>query len=102
MLTSVLWRELPHGGGQTFVELMLTGDQRLADGLVPEAQHAGVTPHLVHEGLKHHPSLRVALRLNLLLLLFLLLCIHGLPGLSLHSPTHPPLARTTVARALAF
>lgn len=75
---------------------MFTGDEGLADGLLPEAQHAAMSPHLVYEGLKHHPFLHVAL-----LVLLLLLCIRGLLCLSLHSRTHPPLALTTLSWALA-
>lgn len=94
-ITSILWGELPHSRRQGLVELMLAGDEGLADGLLPEAKHAAVAPHLVHEGLKHHPFLCEAL----LLVLLLLLCIHGL--LRLHSRTHPPLALTTLPWALA-
>lgn len=75
---------------------MFTGDEGLADGLLPEAQHAAMSPHLVYEGLKHHPFLHVAL-----LVLLLLICIRGLLCLSLHSRTHPPLALTTLSWALA-
>lgn len=81
---------------------MFTGDEGLADGLLPEAQYAAVSPHLVYKGLKHHPFLHVALLvLQLVLQLLLLLCIHGLLGLSLHSRTHPPLVLTTLRWALA-
>lgn len=60
-----------------------------------------MSPDLVHEGLKHHSLLHVALLvLQLVLLLLFLLCIHDLLGLSLHSRTHPPLALTTLPRAL--
>ena len=91
-LTSVLRGERFHGRRETLVELVLAGDEGLADGLLPEAQHTRVAPHLVNEGLKHHPPfLQVAL---------LLLCLHGLPGLSPYSRTHPPLALTS-PRALA-
>lgn len=78
---------------------MLAGDHGLAYGLLPEAQHAAVSPHLVDKGLKHHPFLHVALLL--LLLLRRLLRIHGLLCLSLHSRTHPPLAPTAPPWALA-
>lgn len=54
-LTFVLRGEFPHLWGEAFVELVLPGDERLADGFLPKSQHAGVAPHLVHEGLKHHP-----------------------------------------------
>lgn len=54
-LTFVLRRELPHLRRQALVELVLAGDERLADGLLAEAQHARVAAHLVHEGLKHDP-----------------------------------------------
>lgn len=47
--------ELPHLGGEALVELVLPGNERLADGLLPEAQHARVAADLVHEGLKHDP-----------------------------------------------
>ena len=91
-LTSVLRGECFHGRRETLVELVLAGDEGLADGLLPEAQHTRVAPHLVNEGLKHHPPfLQVAL---------LLLCLHGLLGLSPYSRTHPPLALTS-PRALA-
>ena len=57
-----------------------------------------MSPHLVHEGLEHHPFLHVTLLvLQLILLLF---CICGLQCLSLHSWTHPPLALATPLWAL--
>lgn len=57
-----------------------------------------MSPHLVHEGLEHHPFLQVTLLvLQLILLLF---CICGLQCLSLHSWTHPPLALATPLWAL--
>lgn len=40
---------------------MFSGYEGLADGLLPEAQDAAMSPHLVYEGLKHHPFLHVAL-----------------------------------------
>lgn len=79
---------------------MFSGYEGLADGLLPETQDAAMSPHLVYEGLKHHPFLHVAL-LVLQLVLLLLLCIHGLLRLTLHSRTHPPLALTTLPWALA-
>lgn len=54
-LTFVLRGELPHLRREALVELVLPGNERLADGLLPEAQHTRVAPHLVHEGLKHDP-----------------------------------------------
>lgn len=101
-ITSILGGKLPHCSRQALVELMFAWDEGLADGLFPEAQDAAMSPHLVYEGLKHHPFLHVALLvLQLVLQLLLLLCIHGLLGLSLHSRTHPPLALTTLPWALA-
>lgn len=97
-ITSVLRGELPHHRGQALVELVLAGDEGLADGLLAEAKHAAVAAHLVHEGLKHHPFLREAL---LLVLGLLLLRVHGLLRLSLHSRTHPPPAPTALPWALA-
>lgn len=79
---------------------MFTGNEGLADGLLPESQHATMSPHLVYEGLKHHPLLHVAL-LVLQLVFLHLLCIRGLRCLSLYSRTHPPLALTTLRWALA-
>lgn len=55
LLTFVQRGELPHLRGQALVELVLPGYEGLADGLLPESQHAGVASHLVHEGLKHDP-----------------------------------------------
>lgn len=104
IITSILRSKLPHCSRQTLVELMLAGDEGLADSLFSKAQDARMSPHLVHKGLKHHPFIHVALfllQLILLLLLLLLLCIYGLLGLSLHSRTHPPLALATLLRALA-
>lgn len=60
-ITSVLGGELPHCSRKTLVELMFSGYEGLADGLLPEAQDAAMSPHLVYEGLKHHPFLHVAL-----------------------------------------
>lgn len=65
-LTSVLRGELPHGCGKASVELVLAGDEGLADGLLPEAEHTGVAPHLVHEGLKQDPFAQIVLLLCLL------------------------------------
>lgn len=77
---------------------MFSGDEGLADGLFAKAEHAAMSPHLVHEGLEHHPFLQVTLLvLQLILLLF---CICGLQCLSLHSWTHPPLALATPLWAL--
>lgn len=104
-ITSILRSKLPHCSRQTLVELMLTGDEGFADGLLSKAQDAGMSPHLVHKGLKHHPFIHVALLLLqlilLLLLLLLFLCVYDLLGLSLYSRTHPPLALATLLRALA-
>lgn len=102
-ITSILRSKLSHCGRQTLVELMLAGDEGLADGLLSKAQDTGMSPNLVHKGLKHHPFIHVALLLLqlILLLLLLFLCIYGLLGLSLHSRTHPPLALATLLRALA-
>lgn len=97
-LTSILGGELPHCSRQTLVELMFSGDKGLADGLFAKAEHAAVSPHLVHEGLQHHPFLHVTLLV--LQLILLLLCICGLQCLSLHSWTHPPLALATPLWAL--
>lgn len=66
-LTSVLRGELAHGRGQALVELVLAGDEGLADGLLPEAQHARMAPHLVHEGLKENPFAQKKLLLLCLL-----------------------------------
>lgn len=96
--TSVLWGELPHRRWQALVELVFAGDEGLADGLLTKAEHAAVAAHLVHEGLKHHPFLREAL---LLVLWLLLLRVHGLLRLSLHSRTHPPPAPTALPWAQA-
>lgn len=90
--TFVLGGELPHRGRQALVELMLAGNEGLTDGLLPEAQDAGMAPHLVHKGLEHHPFLHVALMLLLQLLL---------PPVCLHGRTHPPLALATPPRASA-
>lgn len=99
-ITSVLGSKLPHCSRQTLVELMFTRNEGLADGLLPESQHATMSPHLVYEGLKHHPLLHVAL-LVLQLVFLHFLCIRGLRCLSLYSRTHPPLALTTLRWALA-
>lgn len=97
-LTSILGGKLPHCSRQTLVELMFSGDKGLADGLFAKAEHAAMSPHLVHEGLEHHPFLHVTLLvLQLILLLF---CICGLQCLSLHSWTHPPLSLATPLWAL--
>lgn len=100
LITSVLRGKLPHCSRQTLVELVFAGNEGLADGLLPESQHATMPPHLVYEGLKHHPLLHVAL-LVLQLMFLHLLCIRGLLCLSLYSRTHPPLAPTTLRWALA-
>lgn len=97
-LTSILGGKLPHCSRQTLVELMFSGDKGLADGLFAKAEHTAMSPHLVHEGLEHHPFLHITLLvLQLILLLF---CICGLQCLSLHSWTHPPLALATPLWAL--
>ena len=46
---------LPDLWWKALVELVLAGDEGLADGLLPETQHTRVAPNLVNEGLKHHP-----------------------------------------------
>lgn len=97
-LTSILGGKLPHCSRQTLVELMFSGDEGLADGLFAKAEYAAMSPHLVHEGLEHHPFLHVPLLV--LQLILLLLCICGLQRLSLHSWTHPPLALATPLWAL--
>lgn len=97
-LTSILGGKLPHCSRQALVELMFSGDKGFADGLLAEAEHAAMSPHLVHERLEHHPFLHVTLLvLQLILLLF---CICGFQCLSLHSWTHPPLALATPLWAL--
>lgn len=97
-LTSILGGKPPHCSWQTLVELMFSGDKGLADGLFAEAEHAAMSPNLVHEGLEHHPFLHVTLLV--LQLILLLLCICGFQCLSLHSWTHPPLALATPLWAL--
>lgn len=74
-LTSVLRCELPHLGRKALVELVLAGDEGLADGALPKAQHARVPPHLVHKGFKQDPLAGIVL----------LLCLHALDR-----GTHPP------------
>lgn len=54
-LTSVLRGELPHLWREALVELVLPGNEGLAESLFPESQHTRVASHLVHEGLKHDP-----------------------------------------------
>lgn len=65
-LTFILWGELPHLWRKALVELVLPGDEGLADCLFPKSQHTGVASHLVHEGLKHHPfsGIRSPVRLH--------------------------------------
>lgn len=53
--TFILRGEFPHIWRQVLVELVLSWDEGFAYSLFSESQHAGVAPHLVHEGLKHHP-----------------------------------------------
>lgn len=86
-LTSVLWGELPHGCGKALVELVLAGDEGLADGLLPKTKHAWVSPHLVHKGFKQNPFAQIIL---------LLLCLlHRLDRW-----THPPRALDSWLRRL--
>lgn len=65
-LTFVQGGELPHLRRKALVELVLPGNEGLADCLLPESQHAGVASHLVHEGLKHYPfpGIRSPVRLH--------------------------------------
>lgn len=54
--TFVFWRELFHLGRQRLVEALLSGDERLADGVVVISHHAGVAAHLVNERLQWHAA----------------------------------------------
>lgn len=54
-LTFVLRCELLHFWRQGFVEALLHGDERLADGVVVIAHHAAVATHLVNKRLQQDP-----------------------------------------------
>jgi len=55
ILTFILRSEFSDLRGEAFVELMLPGNEGLADRLLPEPHDAGVARHLVYERLQHHP-----------------------------------------------